>query len=130
MFDSRDGVEPKEASPVARTRGARAKTVRPAAEGDRAAGAGKGLKIDVLLSRKGISPFDEVEWERRKAAITDDKGKVVFEQENVEVPKLWSMLATNVVASKYFYGGVALVSASVPCANSCTASCAPLPTAA
>jgi hypothetical protein len=48
-----------------------------------------------------------LEWERRKAAITDDKGKVIFEQDNVEVPKTWSMLATNVVASKYFYGDTA-----------------------
>jgi len=47
-----------------------------------------------------------VEWERRTASITDDKGKVMFEQEGVEVPKDWSQLATNVVASKYFYGAL------------------------
>ncbi|NQT91829.1 MAG: vitamin B12-dependent ribonucleotide reductase, partial [Lentisphaerae bacterium] len=38
--------------------------------------------------------------------ITDDKGGVVFSQDDVEVPKAWSMLATNVVSSKYFYGAV------------------------
>ncbi|MDZ4197843.1 MAG: vitamin B12-dependent ribonucleotide reductase, partial [Kiritimatiellia bacterium] len=42
--------------------------------------------------------------EKRKAAITDDKGTVIFEQEDVEVPSSWSQLATNIVASKYFYG--------------------------
>jgi ribonucleoside-diphosphate reductase alpha chain len=45
-----------------------------------------------------------VEWERRLAEITDDAGKVVFKQDNVEVPKGWSQLATKVVVSKYFYG--------------------------
>jgi ribonucleoside-diphosphate reductase alpha chain len=64
----------------------------------------KGLKINAAFSRPNVSPFDEVEWERRRAAITDDKGKAVFEQDEVEAPKAWSMLATNVVASKYFFG--------------------------
>jgi ribonucleoside-diphosphate reductase alpha chain len=45
-----------------------------------------------------------VEWDKRVAEITDGKGKIIFRQENVEVPKSWSMLATNVVVSKYFYG--------------------------
>ena len=51
-----------------------------------------------------VSPFDQIEWERRTAEITDDAGKVIFKQENVEVPKSWSLLATKVVVSKYFYG--------------------------
>jgi ribonucleoside-diphosphate reductase alpha chain len=50
------------------------------------------------------SPFDAVEWERRTALIGNDKGQVIFRQENVEVPKSWSMTATNIVASKYFHG--------------------------
>lgn len=63
-----------------------------------------GLSIKCRLSRKGVSPFDEIAWERRTASIGDDQGKTVFRQENVEVPAFWSMLATNVVSSKYFYG--------------------------
>jgi len=66
---------------------------------------GAGLKISRIFTSKNRDPFDSVEWEYRKASITDDSGKVVFEQDKVEVPKSWSMLATNVVASKYFYGG-------------------------
>lgn len=62
------------------------------------------LKVERVFSKPGISPFDEVEWELRTAEITDDKGKVLFKQENVEVPKFWSQLATNIVVSKYFYG--------------------------
>ncbi len=52
----------------------------------------------------GQSPFDVVEWESRTAQIRDEKGELVFEQRDVEVPKAWSQTATNVVASKYFRG--------------------------
>ncbi|WCJ61036.1 vitamin B12-dependent ribonucleotide reductase [Fontisphaera persica] len=64
----------------------------------------KHLKIKRVFSDSKVSPFDQVEWEKRTAEITDDSGKVVFRQENVEVPKSWSQLATKVVCSKYFYG--------------------------
>ncbi|MFO7870178.1 MAG: vitamin B12-dependent ribonucleotide reductase [Kiritimatiellia bacterium] len=65
-----------------------------------------GVKVQRRLTAEEENPFDSVEWERRKASIAGDAGKDVFTQDNVEVPKSWSMLATNVVASKYFYGGV------------------------
>jgi ribonucleoside-diphosphate reductase alpha chain len=45
-----------------------------------------------------------VEWEKRTSAITDDQGAVIFTQEEVEVPREWSGLATNILAAKYFYG--------------------------
>jgi ribonucleoside-diphosphate reductase alpha chain len=64
----------------------------------------KSLTVDRVFSDPKISPYDQVEWDRRKAEITDDSGKVIFKQENVEVPKSWSVLATKVVVSKYFYG--------------------------
>jgi ribonucleoside-diphosphate reductase alpha chain len=64
----------------------------------------KGLEFRRHFTREGISPFDTVEWEYRTAAITSESGEVIFEQRNVEVPKSWSMTATNIVASKYFHG--------------------------
>ena len=67
---------------------------------------GKGVKIPHKFTRPGVNPFDEIKWERRKASITDDKGNVIFEQDNVEVPESWSMLATNIVGSKYLFGAV------------------------
>jgi ribonucleoside-diphosphate reductase alpha chain len=63
-----------------------------------------GLKIGRYFTRAGVSPYDEVEWEHRAATITNEKGKVVFEQTNVEIPKAWSLMATQVVVSKYFRG--------------------------
>ncbi len=62
------------------------------------------LPMERVFSDANVKPFDQVQWERRTAEITDDNGKVIFRQENVEVPKSWSLLATKVVVSKYFYG--------------------------
>ena len=64
----------------------------------------KSLPLEPVFSNPKVDPFDELEWERRTAEITDDSGKIIFKQENVEVPKSWSLLATKVVVSKYFYG--------------------------
>src|SRR5688572_802956 len=52
----------------------------------------------------GKTPYDEVQWETRTASIGTDKGAVIFEQRDVETPVEWSQTATNIVASKYFYG--------------------------
>ena len=63
-----------------------------------------GLAFRRFFTKVGISPYDEVEWEKRTASITDSKGGIIFEQKDVEVPKDWSMTATNIVASKYLHG--------------------------
>ena len=63
-----------------------------------------GLRFTRRFSRQGISPYDEMQWEKRTASITDSKGKTIFEQKDVEVPYDWSMTATNIVASKYLHG--------------------------
>jgi ribonucleoside-diphosphate reductase alpha chain len=65
-----------------------------------------GLSFRRLFTKPGVSPYDELEWDLRLAQITDAQGNVIFEQKNVEVPKDWSMTATNIVASKYLHGKV------------------------
>src|SRR6185436_12372136 len=65
---------------------------------------GKGLSIARRFVPSGVNPYDEVEWEIRSAVIQGEGGETVFEQRDVEVPKSWSQLATNVVVSKYFRG--------------------------
>jgi ribonucleoside-diphosphate reductase alpha chain len=52
----------------------------------------------------GVTPYDQLDWELRTATIGNDKGSVIFEQRDVEVPAGWSQTATNIVASKYFHG--------------------------
>ncbi|MBM3265456.1 MAG: vitamin B12-dependent ribonucleotide reductase [candidate division Zixibacteria bacterium] len=63
-----------------------------------------GLSIGRHFTKPGENPFDGVEWDYRSAIISGEKGEVVFEQKEVEIPKSWSQLATNVVVSKYFRG--------------------------
>ena len=65
-----------------------------------------GLRFKRVFSDATVSPFDQIEWERRTAEINDDSGKVIFKQENIEVPKSWSALATKIAVSKYFYGDI------------------------
>jgi ribonucleoside-diphosphate reductase alpha chain len=63
-----------------------------------------GLEFERYFTDGRTAPFDAVEWEHRVAQISNEKGKTIFRQENVEVPKGWSQTATNIVASKYFHG--------------------------
>jgi ribonucleoside-diphosphate reductase alpha chain len=63
-----------------------------------------GMKIERFFTRPGDDGFRGVEWDLRTAAITGENGKLVFEQRDVEVPRLWSQTATNVVVQKYFRG--------------------------
>ncbi len=64
----------------------------------------KALRFKRLYTEQSTSPYDTTEWVFRDAVITDENGKIIFEQKNVEVPKSWSQMATNIVASKYFHG--------------------------
>lgn len=68
-----------------------------------------GLTFKRFFTKKGVHPFSEIEWEKRTASITNEKGETIFEQKDVEVPKSWSMTATNIVASKYFHGKLGTV---------------------
>ena len=63
-----------------------------------------GIKVERVFSDAKRNPYDEIEWDTRTAEITDEGGNIIFKQEDVEVPKNWSQLATKVVVSKYFFG--------------------------
>ena len=63
-----------------------------------------GLTFPRFFTEEGVDPFTEVEWEMRTALIGNERGDVVFEQRDVEIPKAWSQQATNIVVSKYFRG--------------------------
>jgi len=64
----------------------------------------KGISVERRFTREGVDPYDTAEWDTREAVITNEHGKVVFEQRDLEVPRTWSQLATQVTASKYFRG--------------------------
>src|SRR5436853_1682412 len=65
-----------------------------------------GLTFRRFFTKRGVDPYDQVEWERRLAQITDAQGTAIFEKKDLEVPKDWSVTATNIVASKYLHGQV------------------------
>ncbi|USN51968.1 MAG: vitamin B12-dependent ribonucleotide reductase [Myxococcales bacterium] len=68
---------------------------------------GKALKVKRHFTKEGIDPMSEeagVIFEKRDAVISGINGEVIFEQKDVEVPKTWSMTATNIVVNKYFRG--------------------------
>lgn len=63
-----------------------------------------GVQFKRVFTNHDQDPFKSVEWENRTVAIYNDRGQTIFEQKDVEVPKTWSQLAANVVASKYLHG--------------------------
>jgi len=65
-----------------------------------------GLEYARFFTREGVDPFDEIEWDTRSAIIGSEKGEIVFEQRDVEIPRFWSQQATNIVVSKYFRGQI------------------------
>jgi ribonucleoside-diphosphate reductase alpha chain len=65
-----------------------------------------GIEIQRFYTKAGVDVFDTCEWEMRSAVIANERGEVVFEQKDVEMPKFWSQMATNVVVSKYFRGHI------------------------
>ncbi len=100
MIDARDQIQPSVSRKASRSA---ARLVQGRGK-NKVSGQSRKLRIERIFSDAKTSPFEQIEWDRRTAEITDDAGKVIFKQENVEVPKSWSLLATKVVVSKYFYG--------------------------
>ena len=114
MIDAREQLSPTQSNPARRSTPAMPASNRPtngsapkakaATKPAKPTAKAKPLPVARVFSSAKVKPFDQLEWDRRTAEITDDSGKVIFKQENVEVPKSWSQLATKVVVSKYFYG--------------------------
>jgi ribonucleoside-diphosphate reductase alpha chain len=62
----------------------------------------KGLQFSRRFTKEGVAPFDMFEYDYRTSIIRNPNGEVVFEMNNVEVPKQWSQIATDILAQKYF----------------------------
>src|SRR5579883_313623 len=60
------------------------------------------MRIERRFSRKGVSPYDQFEYTKRSSMLRNPDGSVVFEMHNIEVPKHWSQVATDILAQKYF----------------------------
>jgi len=78
------------------------------------ASAKSGLQFPRRFTREGVSVFDMFEYDYRTSVIRNPSGEVVFEMTNVEVPKQWSQIATDILAQKYFRkAGVPLTDGSL-----------------
>jgi len=62
----------------------------------------KGLQFSRLFTKENVSPFDQFEYDYRDSVIKNPNGEKMFEMTNVEVPKQWSQIATDILAQKYF----------------------------
>jgi ribonucleoside-diphosphate reductase alpha chain len=60
------------------------------------------LRFQRRFTKDGVSPFDMFEYDYRTSVIKNPTGEVLFEMKNVEVPKQWSQIATDIIAQKYF----------------------------
>ncbi len=63
---------------------------------------GAGLQFNRHYTKDGVSPFDMFEYDYRTSVIRNPNGEKVFEMTDVEVPKHWSQIATDILAQKYF----------------------------
>ena len=61
-----------------------------------------GLAFSRQFTKEGVSPYDMFEYDYRTSVIKNPSGEIVFQMENVEVPKQWSQIATDILAQKYF----------------------------
>ena len=110
----KDRVEPGASEPASESQDATRRPYGDASDSRASEGVRLERRFTALVDRSGrpdrtrpaqrVDPIDDETWERRTAVISGEGGDVVFEQKDVEVPRAWSQLATNVVASKYFRG--------------------------
>ena len=61
-----------------------------------------GLQFKRHFTKPDVNPFDMFESDYRTSVIRNPSGEIVFEMNNVEVPKQWSQIATDIIAQKYF----------------------------
>ncbi|HEY0057912.1 MAG TPA: vitamin B12-dependent ribonucleotide reductase, partial [Flavisolibacter sp.] len=62
----------------------------------------KGLSFPRKYTKDDVAVFDQFEYDYRTSVIRNPSGEIVFEMNNVEVPKQWSQIATDILAQKYF----------------------------
>ena len=61
-----------------------------------------GLQFRRRFTKDDVNVFDQFKYDYRTSVIRNPSGEVVFEMNNVEVPKQWSQIATDILAQKYF----------------------------
>ncbi len=61
-----------------------------------------GMEIERYFTDPGTKAVESIAFVRRKSVISNPDGSEVFRMDDLDVPKGWSQLATDIAASKYF----------------------------
>ena len=86
----------------------------------------KGLQFARRFTKENVDVFEQFEYDYRTSVIRNPSGEVVFEMNNVEVPRQWSQIATDILAQKYFRkAGVPQPDGILGTRNFCKAGCTP-----
>ena len=65
----------------------------------------KALTFQRRFTKEGTNPFDMFEYDYRTSIIKNPTGEVLFEMNNLEVPKQWRQIDTDINAQKYIRQG-------------------------
>jgi ribonucleoside-diphosphate reductase alpha chain len=60
------------------------------------------MQILRRFTSAATSPYDQFDYVRRSSILRNPDGSVVFQMDDIEVPKQWSQVATDILAQKYF----------------------------
>ena len=60
------------------------------------------MKIGRYFTTAGNCAYENIEFALTSSEIKNPDGSIVFQLENVEVPRSWSQVASDVIAQKYF----------------------------
>jgi ribonucleoside-diphosphate reductase alpha chain len=60
------------------------------------------MQITRRFTSAGQSPYDQFQYTKRASVLRNPDGKPIFDMQDIEVPKHWSQVATDILAQKYF----------------------------
>ena len=60
------------------------------------------MRIERKLTKEGSDAYEGIAFRKATSEIRNPDGSVVFRLEDIEVPKNWSQVASDVLAQKYF----------------------------
>ena len=60
------------------------------------------MRIERHYTREGQSPYADIAFRTTTSEIRNPDGSVVFRLENIKVPEVWSQVASDIIAQKYF----------------------------
>jgi ribonucleoside-diphosphate reductase alpha chain len=60
------------------------------------------MRIERRYTKGGQSPYTSIEFRSALSEIKNPDGTTVFRQDNIQVPKAWSQVASDIIAQKYF----------------------------